>query len=118
MNLRRSLRKIILLLILTGCLLCGGCLPPKTIVAPLEPPQQPGPPETASQEKLSLEDQKRMEQLIQQLEETEQRLLETQRKTEEALKKIEKASQTTEESAERIEKAQEKIENIGQKDKP
>jgi hypothetical protein len=111
-------RKIIPALSLTGFLILGGCLPPKTIIVLPEATRAERPPEGAPVEKSSSEEGIKIERLIRQLEETEQRLLETQRTTEEALKKVEKASQKTEEAAERIQKAQDKIEVIGQKNSP
>jgi hypothetical protein len=111
-------RQTIPILALTGCLILGGCLPPKTIIALPEAPIAERPPVIEPEEKLPSEEEGKIQELIRQLEETEQRLLETQRKTEEALKKVEKASQKTEESAERLQKAQEKIEVIGPKVNP
>jgi hypothetical protein len=117
-ELRTIIRFSISVLSLTVCLLLGGCLPPKTIIALPETPQSGRPPSTAPLEKSLSEEQRKIEQLIQQLEKTEQRLLETHRQTEETLQKVEKAALKTEEAAGRIQKAQEKIEVIGQKDNP
>jgi hypothetical protein len=111
-------RPTIPILTLTGCLILGGCLPPKTIIALPEAPRAERPPEIEPVEKSPSEEEGKILELIRQLEKTELRLLETQRKTEEALKKVEKASQKTEESADRLQKAQEKIEVIGPKVNP
>lgn len=113
-----TLRKIIPALSLTGCLILGGCLPPKTIIALPEAPRVKRSPEIAPVEKSPSDDKIKIEGLIRKLEETEQRLLKTYQMTEEAFRKVEKASQKTEEAAERTQKAQEKIEVIGQKDIP
>lgn len=119
----RSKRKFPLILLsaalcLTACLVLGGCLPPKTIIAVPEALPTDKPKEVSPQSKSPSEEEVRLEKLIRQLEETEQRLLETQRKTEEALKKVESASEKTDEAVDRIQKAREKIEAIGQKETP
>lgn len=111
-------RKSLLPLILIGCLVMGGCLPPKTVISLPEPPMAVKPREAVPENKSPSEEEVRLEKLIHQLEETEKRLLETQRKTEEALKKVEKASQKTDDAASRIQKAQEKVEAIGHKETP
>jgi hypothetical protein len=115
---RSSYRKGLMPLVLIGCLVLGGCLPPKTVISLPEPPMTVKPKEAVPEKKPPSEEEVRLEKLIHQLEETEQRLLETQRRTEEALKKVENASQKTDDAAGRLQKAQEKIEAIGQKEAP
>ncbi len=113
-----TVRKIIPTLSLAGCLILGGCRPPKTIIALPEAPRAERPRVIVPEKKSPSEEEMKIENLIRQLEETEQRLLKTHQKTEEALRKVEEASQKTEKAAERIQKAQEKIEVIGQKEFP
>lgn len=115
---RDPYRKSLLPLILIGCLVLSGCLPPKTVISLPEPPMAVKPKEVVPEKKSPSEEELRLEKLIRKLEETEQRLLETQRKTEESLRKVENASKKTDEAAGRIEKAQEKIDAIGQKETP
>lgn len=115
---RSPYRRSLLPLILTGCLVLGGCFPPKTIISFPESPMVVKPKGAVTEKKSPSEEEARLEKLIHQLEETEQRLLETQRKTEEALKKVENASKKTDDAASRIQKAQEKIDAIGQKEAP
>lgn len=113
-----TFKKIIPTLSLAGCLILGGCLPPKTIIALPETPTAERPRVIEPEKKSPSEEEMKIENLIRQLEETEQRLLKTHQKAEEALRKVEEASQKTEKAAERIQKAQEKIEVIGQKEFP
>jgi hypothetical protein len=110
-----TFKQIIPILTLTGCLILGGCLPPKTIIALPEAPRAERPPVIEPEKDSPSEEEIKIERLIRQLEETEQRLLKTHQKTEEALRKVEEASHKTEGAAERLQKAQEKIEVIGQK---
>jgi hypothetical protein len=111
-------RNFIPILLMAGALILGGCLPPKKIIAPLEPPVIQKPQEAAPEKPSLSEEQLKLQQLIKRLEEAEKRLLEAQRKTEEAFKKAEEASLKTAESASRLEKAQEKLDAIGQKETP
>jgi hypothetical protein len=101
--------------ILTGCLLQGGCLPPKTVIALPDTSFPARFSETGTAGEPSSEQQNKIERLLRQLEEAERRILEAQRKTEEAREKAEKAAQAIAEAAERIENAGRKIDNLGQK---
>jgi hypothetical protein len=103
------IKKITVSLTLIGALAGGGCLPPKTVIAP---PGRPSPviaPAGLPEKPTPSEEEVRLERLIRRLEETEKRLLQTQQKTDEALKRVEKASKKTDEAVERINRAEEKI---------
>jgi hypothetical protein len=96
----------------------GGCLPSKQVISGYEDPAKRIQTGEVRKPSDRTEENKKMEALIQRLEEAEQRLLETERKNRETLRRLEDASIKTERSMERIEKVGEKIEAVGRKEAP
>ena len=101
--------------------LLAACAPQKQVISGYEFPQgAPAKEKVTASPTVSgtAEEIKRLEALIQQLEEAEKKLRATQRSTEEALRRIEEASGKTERSVQRIQKAQDKIDAVGSKQGP
>ena len=96
----------------------SGCLPNKQVISGYEDPAKRIQAEENRKAGDQSEENKKMEALIQKLEQAEKRLLEMERKNQEAFRRLEEASKKTERSMERIEKAGKKIEALGEKVAP
>ena len=96
----------------------SGCLPSKQVISGYEDPAKRIQTEEVRKADDRAEEYRKMEALIQKLEEAEKRLLEMERKNQETFQRLEEASKKTERSMERIERAGEKIEAVGRKEAP